>query len=390
MSISDLYQSFNDLRNTAVSNFIEPEVIADASNSISQIIGILMDSNSYDIFVPLSGKVAALNIRDFLGIRNITSANPVTVGKIIPTLNSDSRTAEAARLMSLYRLRALPLVEKNEIIGQISAKRIVQAIRDTMLVSHIPKTSTSDIMTPGPIVISKTDRISSAKTIMKRRRIDHLPVLQEHRLVGMLTSKHIIEIMLRSERIGRKSLGIDETQDRLNITISGIADKNVITSNTDDTLRSVVDLMVSQDSTYCVIEAIDEVQGIITYRDIITLLGEKVEEEIPIFLIGLPDDPLDAELAKSKFANLVKLLKKIYPDIEQARCRLKIRDIQGARKRYEVDANIISTHRVTSYVNVGWDLAKMFDQMSDSLKKRMAHRVTQRQRESRYSTRPVP
>jgi CBS domain-containing protein len=390
MSISDLYQSFNDLRNTAVSNFIEPEVIADASNSISQIIGILMDSNSYDIFVPLSGKVAALNIRDFLGIRNITSANPVTVGKIIPTLNSDSTTAEAARLMSLYRLRALPLVEKNEIIGQISAKRIVQAIRDTMLVSHIPKTSTSDIMTPSPIVISKTDRISSAKTIMKRRRIDHLPVLQEHRLVGMLTSKHIIEIMLRSERIGRKSLGIDETQDRLNITISGIADKNVITSNTDDTLRSVVDLMVSQDSTYCVIEAIDEVQGIITYRDIITLLGEKVEEEIPIFLIGLPDDPLDAELAKSKFANLVKLLKKIYPDIEQARCRLKIRDIQGARKRYEVDANIISTHRVTSYVNVGWDLAKMFDQMSDSLKKRMAHRVTQRQRESRYSTRPVP
>jgi hypothetical protein len=148
--------------------------------------------------------------------------------------------------------------------------------------------------------------------------------------------------------------------------------------------------MVSQDSTYCVIEAIDEVQGIITYRDIITLLGEKVEEEIPIFLIGLPDDPLDAELAKSKFANLVKLLKKMYPDIEQARCHLKIRDIQGARKRYEVDANIISTHRVTSYVNVGWDLAKMFDQMSDSLKKRMAHRVTQRQRESRYSTRPVP
>jgi predicted transcriptional regulator len=390
MSTSDLYQGFNDLRNTAVSNFIESEVIADASNSISQIIGILMDRNSYDIFVPLSGKVAALNIRDFLGIRNITSANPVTVGKIIPTLNSYSRIAEAARLMSLYRLRALPLVEKNEIIGQISAKRIVQAIRDTMLVSHIPKTSTSDIMTPSPIVISKTDKISSAKTIMKRRRIDHLPVLQGHHLAGMLTSKHIIEIMLRSERIGRKSLGIDEIQDRLDITISGIADKNVITSNTDDTLRSVVDLMVSQDSTYCVIEAIDEVQGIITYRDIITLLGEKVEEEIPIFLIGLPDDPLDAELAKSKFANLVKLLKKIYPDIEQARCRLKIRDIQGARKRYEVDANIISTHRVTSYVNVGWDLAKMFDQMSDSLKKRMAHRVTQRQRESRYSTRPAP
>ena len=105
-----------------------------------------------------------------------------------------------------------------------------------------------------------------------------------------------------------------------------------------------------QRSTYCVIKSIDEVQGIITYRDIINLLGEKVEEEIPIFLIGLPDDPLDEELAKSKFTKLVKLLKKIYPDIEQARCRVKIREIQGARKRYEVDASIISTHAVANFV----------------------------------------
>ena len=147
------------------------------------------------------------------------------MGKIIPTLNSESRTVEAARLMSLYRLRALPILEKNQIIGQISAKKIVEAIRDAMLVAHIRKTSTSDIMTPSPIVINKTDKIASAKAIMKRRRIDHLPVVQERRLVGMITSKDIIEIMLKSERIGRKSLGIDETRDRLDLAVTGIADK---------------------------------------------------------------------------------------------------------------------------------------------------------------------
>ena len=178
MSISDLYENFNELRHTPALNFIEPIVIAEARDSISEIIGILMDRDCYDIFVPLSGKVAALNMRDFLGIKNITSANPSTLGKIIPTLNSESTTAEAARLMSLYRLRALPILEKNEITSQISTKKIVQAIRDIMFVSAIRKTSASDIMTPSPIVISKTDTIASAKTIMKRRRIDHLPVLQ--------------------------------------------------------------------------------------------------------------------------------------------------------------------------------------------------------------------
>jgi CBS domain-containing protein len=292
--------------------------------------------------------------------------------------------------MSLYRLRAIPLIEKNAIIGQISAKKIVDAIRDVVLVTANRKTSASNIMTPSPIVISKTDKIASAKNIKKRRRIDHLPVLEDNRLVGMVTSKDIINVMLPTERIGRKSLGIDDTQIRLNITISGILDKNIIVSNSDDTLRSVTDLMVSQNSTYCVVTTVDEVQGIITYRDIINLLGEKVVDEVPIILIGLPDDPLDAELAKSKFTNLVKLLRKIYPDIEQARCRMKIREIEGARKRYEVDANIISTHDITNYINVGWDLPKMFDQMSDSLKKRIAHRVQQKQNGLRYRVRPGP
>ena len=389
MSISDLHETFNELRNTPVYNFIEPKVIADANSSLSQIIGILVDSNANDIFLPLSGKVAAITIRDILGIRNITSSKPPTVGKIIPTLNSDSNTAEAIRLMSLYRLRALPIMEKNEVIGQISAKRIVQEIRDIMLVTHAPKVSSSNVMTRNPIVIDKTDKIASAKQIMKRRRIDHIPVLQDNRLFGIVTSKNILQIMLPSERIGRKSLGINDTLNRLNLAVGGIADKSVLALNTNDTLRSVIDLMVSQNSTYCLIMAFDELQGIVTYRDIISLLGEKIEQEIPIFLIGLPDDPLDAELAKSKFADIVRLLKKIYPDIEEARCRLKIREIQGARKRYEVDANIISTHRIDTYVNVGWDLGKMFDQMSDSLKKRISHKVTQRQKGSRFRSRPI-
>ena len=76
LSISELYSSFKDLRNRPVKNFIEPEVTAYASDSISKVIGILMDKNSYDIFIPLSGKVAALNIRDLLGCLLYTSPSP--------------------------------------------------------------------------------------------------------------------------------------------------------------------------------------------------------------------------------------------------------------------------------------------------------------------------
>lgn len=388
MLISNLYESLNELRHTSAYNLVEAAVMGEDNDSISKIIGFLVEGNSYEVFTQLSEKVRAINVRDILGARNLSQTNPFKIGKIIPTLNSENTISDAARIMSLYRMRALPFFEKNEIIGQITAKKIVETIRDVMVANSIQKTNASDIMTPNPIVVSESDKVTLAQSIMKRRRIDHLPVLKDNRLVGIISSKDIIKLIVQPESIGRKSLGIDNTQDRLDIAIRGILDKNALTAEINDSLSSTLDLIVSQNSTYCLIKATDEVQGIITYRDIINLLGEKVKEEIPIFIIGLPDEPLDSELAKSKFTNLVRLLKKAYPNLEEARCRIKIRQVQGARKRYEVDARIITTQSVASYVTVGWDLPKMFDQMSDSLKKRLAHRVSQKQRKLRYTVRP--
>jgi phage terminase small subunit len=99
----------------------------------------------------------------------------------------------------------------------------------------------------------------------------------------------------------------------------------------------------------------------------------KVHEDLPAFIIGLPKDSFEADLAKSKFAETVGFLKKIVPEIEEARCKIKQRDITGERKRYEVDASVITPYARHSYVNSGWDLAKMFNEMDESLKKTFAH-----------------
>ena len=192
--------------------------------------------------------------------------------------------------------------------------------------SLINRISSSDIMTPNPTTIISKDKVSSAKGIMVRHRIDHLPVVEKQQrgvttLAGIITSSHIMQSgMHTSERIGRKSIGIEGKPTRLDLKISGIMDKdNLSVSEVDDSLRSVIDLMFKTNSTYTIVKSFDEIQGIITYRDVIALLGERVEEEeIPTFIVGLPDDPFDAELSKSKFTNLVRLLRRAYPEIEEA------------------------------------------------------------------------
>lgn len=441
---SELYNTFSAFRNRRIIELMEPSLTIEEDTTVSKIIGLLIENNAYEVFLKIgdssSASIASITVRDILPVRDITSAKPSVLGKIIPGLSAeDSTIGYAARIMSHYRLRALPIIQKSDernakrgrdIIGQITARSIVRAIYESGVVKTTGKPSTftstsskipatvspsstsskditakikaSEIMTPAPIVARPNDKVSAARGIMIRHRIDHLPIVDSNsqkaavsnKLVGILTSHHILSAMLPSEKIGRKIIGVDNKRVRLDMSVIGVGENetdNITTSDANDSLHSVVGLMLNSGSSYSVVELLGEVQGIITYRDIVSLLGEKVgEEDIPAFIIGLPEDPFDAELAKSKFANIVRLLRKTTsPEIEEARCHIKLRDIEGEKRRYEVDVNIITPYRRHTYTNVGWDLARMFDQMSDSLKKEIAHKRSRRQqRESiRYMDR---
>lgn len=373
LTINRIYDQLNTVRNMPVEELMEPSIIVSKDEPLSKIISTLIETGSYDVFIELSGKVAAMNIRDIIGAKDIKTARPSLVGKIIPELNRKSVVGESARIMSHYRMRTLPVVQNGRVEGQISAKRIVDSINKQLVGSKL-KINASNIMTGDPLVIDSHKTVSAAMSIMKRRRIDHLPVVDNGILVGIITSSDIMKVMSPAERIGKKSIGINNAEDRLSVEVSGLANDDVITASIDESLQGVCDRIISAGSSYCIIKVWDEIQGIITYRDIVALLGEKIEEDIPMFIVGLPDEPLEAELAKSKFAKITKFMRRIHPDIEQARCHIKLRRVLGSRKRYEIDVHIRSTHGNISYTNVGWDLAKLFDEMNHALKKRIVHK----------------
>jgi ribosome-associated translation inhibitor RaiA len=85
----------------------------------------------------------------------------------------------------------------------------------------------------------------------------------------------------------------------------------------------------------------------------------------------LPEDPIEAEMAKTKFIGVVKLLKKIFPEIEEARCRIKIKSKNSKKNRYEVNVNIITTAEIFSYTMAGWDLPAIMDELSDGIKRKV-------------------
>jgi CBS domain-containing protein len=371
------------MQTRTVRDWMEASVVLEPESTISKIIGVMTDKNVYDVFMSLSGNnVASINIRDLLDARDITSTRPSTLGKTVPLLSLDDSVGHAARIMSYYRLRALPIGNKvQQLVGQISAKGLVKSIHNN-LNGKSGNVMGSNVMTPNPIVIAESDKVSAARSIMKRRRIDHLPVTNKKgELSGMVTSSQILSMMLQSEKIGRRALGTEKLN-RLDMSISGIADRTLVTSKPNDSVHSITGTMLDAASTYSVLTSTGQINGIVTYRDIVALLAEKIAEDLPAFIIGLPDDPSDAEHVRSKFASIIRYLKNMEPEIEEVRCKIKLRNLQGKRRRYEVDVSIITPYQRHTYADSGWDLSKLFDEMSDSLKKKFAHKKTQRGRES--------
>lgn len=123
----------------------------------------------------------------------------------------------------------------------------------------------------------------------------------------------------------------------------------------------------------------DEVQGIITPRDFVKILTEtKSEEQVPVYIVGLPENPFEAEAAKLKFLRVVDTMTKSFPRVLQARSVIKTKDGRGDRQRYEVSVTFATPRRNFSYTEEGWDLAATYDAIVNKLKRVISQKHTRK------------
>lgn len=157
-------------------------------------------------------------------------------------------------------------------------------------------------------------------------------------------------------------------------------DSSPFTCRSNDNISHILDEMIKRGTTYSIVTLWNEIHGIITYRDYMKLLSKQLKiSNAPISIVGLPEDPFKAELAKSKFTSIITLLRKSFPFIEEAKSVIKTFSEGGKeRRRYEVSILIVTPKRLFSYSEKGWDLPKIFDAISDKLKKMLSKKRSRR------------
>lgn len=111
-------------------------------------------------------------------------------GTQVATIHREATVLEAAQKMNELRIGALVVAEADRVIGMFTERdilnRIVAAQRDAAT------TKVGEVMTTPVACCRLSSPLSEVQSVMTARRIRHLPVVEEGKLVGMISSGDVL------------------------------------------------------------------------------------------------------------------------------------------------------------------------------------------------------
>jgi len=127
-----------------------------------------------------------------------------TKGSDVVTLSPSSTVAEAVSRLAELSFGALVVSEDGSTVdGILSERDIVRSLDD-----HIDTlgSTVSDLMTREVITCSTTDNIADLMALMTSRRIRHLPVVADSKMVGLVSIGDVVKARLAELEDERKHL----------------------------------------------------------------------------------------------------------------------------------------------------------------------------------------
>ena len=120
-----------------------------------------------------------------------------TKGNEVLTVDCATKVRDAVNLLAEHKIGALPVLRAGQVAGIMSERDIIYCLKsDGAAVLDWP---VEKIMTAPAISVAPTADILGALSLMTRRRIRHLPVVEGEALVGLVSIGDLVKF--RMDRI---------------------------------------------------------------------------------------------------------------------------------------------------------------------------------------------
>jgi CBS domain-containing protein len=109
----------------------------------------------------------------------------------IYSCTADDKVVDAVSLLSEKRIGALPVLDRGQVVGIFSERDFLYCIHK--LGTAAMNMRVSEVMTADVITIDLQFSVMDALSLMTRRRIRHLPVVEGNRLTGFVSIGDLVK-----------------------------------------------------------------------------------------------------------------------------------------------------------------------------------------------------
>ena len=118
-------------------------------------------------------------------------------GHEVWSIDADQPVLEAIRVMADKRIGALPVTRDGKLVGVISERDYARKV--VLLGRSSEDTPVAQIMSSPVVTVSPAEDVRQCMQIMTQRRIRHLPVLEDGRMIGVVSIGDLVRAVIEEQ-----------------------------------------------------------------------------------------------------------------------------------------------------------------------------------------------
>jgi CBS domain-containing protein len=115
-------------------------------------------------------------------------------GSEVLTVTGDTPVRDAVALLAERKIGAVPVVEDGRVVGIMSERDVIYGLKSDG--AAMLDWTVGRIMTAPAITVTPGSEIMSALSLMTRRRIRHLPVVDGETLIGVVSIGDLVKFRM--------------------------------------------------------------------------------------------------------------------------------------------------------------------------------------------------
>ena len=319
---------------------VSPSLVANSNDKLRDVLNKMKEANQWVVPVVNNKKlVGILSFKELIRRRVNLETRIINVASPVISLSKNDDFNKVIVKFYTTKARAIPVTDDSRnLLGIITREQVLSYLLNS---GQLETGRAREFMSSPPVTLSPEDSVAKARWIMVRDNISRIPIVQDKKLVGIVTTRDIVNALYTPLSERKRASILSEEERVMASPLKEIMVSPVITVSGVDPLKEVAQKLLKNKISGAPVMEGDFLSGVISGIDIIKSLESKFQLSMPIEAMltsGLRNKELKAQLDGVLERYLSKLEK--FVDINNFRVSFKEEASSQGRPLYKVSVNI--------------------------------------------------